>query len=176
MKKTNKFMEKISVSKLGRIALYVCGGVSLVLGIFMIYYSITYLWSYYSSYGMSMSDGILDVIQYVVTSSGTYFGFAILFVVCGVLLKKLDALVPKLVVGEIDMAEKIEVFEKEKADEALEDKQKSEDSRGEDLDGTQDGEEADNDLESDRGEEDEFSDEDKKNAAALETLENQQQS
>ncbi|NBI64705.1 hypothetical protein D3Z38_17095 [Clostridiales bacterium] len=174
MKEKSKLMKKFSIGKIGRIALYVCGGLSLVLGIFMIYYSITYLWNYYSSYGMSMSDGILDVIQYVVTSSGIYFGFAILFVVCGILLKRLDALVPKPAAGEIDVAEKIEVFDKEKAGEAPKDKRESEDSRGEGLDRTQDGEKTDNGSESDGGKADEISDEDKMKTAALETLENQQ--
>ena len=47
----------------GTIILYVLAALSLICAGFMLYYSITYVQSYYESYGMSMSEGITEVIQ-----------------------------------------------------------------------------------------------------------------
>lgn len=72
-----------------------------------------------------MSDGILDVIQYVVTSSGIYFGFAVLFTACGVLLNKLDLLAPKSEAREIETTETPQVSDKEEAGEEKADEEKA---------------------------------------------------
>lgn len=81
-----------SLCKKGVIGLYVCAGLSLVCTLYMLYYSITYVSSYYAGYGMSISEGIKDVVQYVISSTGNYLGFAILFLAAAVILNKVDAL------------------------------------------------------------------------------------
>lgn len=70
--------------------LYIFAAVSLICAGFMLYYSITYVQSYYESYGMSISDGITEVLQYVISGSGIYLGFAVLFWAAGLILAKLS--------------------------------------------------------------------------------------
>lgn len=91
-KKVKANKKRRSLCGKGVIGLYICAALSLICGGYMIYYSITYVQSYYSSYGMSISEGMKDVIQYVISNSSIYFGFAILFFVAGVILKKVDML------------------------------------------------------------------------------------
>lgn len=91
-KKVKANKKRRSLCGKGVIGLYICAALSLICGGYMIYYSITYVQSYYSSYGMSISEGMKDVIQYVISNSSIYFGFAILFFVAGVILKKVDIL------------------------------------------------------------------------------------
>lgn len=71
--------------------LYVFAALSLICAGFMLYYSIQYVRSYYESYGMSMSDGIAEVMQYVISGSGIYLGFAVLFWAAGLILFRLRA-------------------------------------------------------------------------------------
>lgn len=80
------------------VILYVCAALSLICAGFMLYYSITYVQSYYESYGMSMSEGITDVMQYVISGAGTYMGFAVLFWAAGLILTKLKGREPEAAV------------------------------------------------------------------------------
>ena len=84
--------KKRPLSKKVAIGLYVCAGLSLAYGIFMVYYSITYVQSYYEDYGMSISEGIKDVVQYVISSSTSYIGFAILFFAAAMILMRMERL------------------------------------------------------------------------------------
>lgn len=82
------------------VILYVCAALSLICAGFMLYYSITYVQSYYESYGMSMSEGITDVMQYVISGAGTYMGFAVLFWAAGLILTRLRGTEPEAPVLE----------------------------------------------------------------------------
>ena len=95
MKEELKILEEPVKKKLPActVILYVLAAASLICAGFMLYYSITYVQSYYESYGMSISDGITEVIQYVISGSGTYLGFAVLFWAAGLILAKLCRLV-----------------------------------------------------------------------------------
>lgn len=94
MKEELKILEEPVKKKLPActVILYVLAAASLICAGFMLYYSITYVQSYYESYGMSISDGITEVIQYVISGSGTYLGFAVLFWAAGLILAKLSRL------------------------------------------------------------------------------------
>ena len=116
-KKVKANKKKRSLCGKGVIGLYVCAALSLICGGYMIYYSITYVQSYYSSYGMSISEGIKDVIQYVISNSSIYFGFAILFFVAGVILKKVDLLGKQPAEEAAPMLDMLEQKEEEIQDE-----------------------------------------------------------
>jgi len=74
--------------------LYVAAIILLIVGCYMIYTSIAYVISYYSGYGMSVSSGMKDMIQYVITNSLSYFIYALLVFAAGRIYLKLNALVP----------------------------------------------------------------------------------
>ena len=73
----------------GVTGLYICSGISLIGGIFMAWYSLSYVTEYYESYGMSVTEGINDVLQYVLSSSGSFFGFAVLLFSAGIIIRKM---------------------------------------------------------------------------------------
>ncbi len=128
MKDKNRGKKSGGWCKKGVIGLYICTGISLLCGIFMLYYSITYVQSYYEGYGMSISDGIVDVCQYVISSAGIYFGFAVMFFCAAVIIRKMDHLArqtqPEL---EESSLPQLEIQEKEPAAEETSDKEESED-------------------------------------------------
>lgn len=112
--------QRRSLCKKCEIALYVCAGLSFICGIYMLYYSIAYVNSYYSSYGMSMSDGIKDVLQYVVSSTGTYIGFTILFLAAAIILNRVDKISPCVVSPAIKAESQQEIQRREELKAQLE--------------------------------------------------------
>lgn len=88
-KKAVSMNKKLILQQTGVIGLYICSGISLVCGIFMAWYSVSYVMDYYQSYGMSVTEGMSDALQYVLSSSGGCFGFAVVFVSAGIMLQKL---------------------------------------------------------------------------------------
>ena len=75
-------------------ALYVIAIVFLVITAYMIYSSITYISSYFASYGMSITDGLGEAIQYIITSAVPYFVYAMIAFLFAKVLKKLEVLAP----------------------------------------------------------------------------------
>ena len=61
------------------IVMYVAAIVMLVFAAFMIWSSVVYIKSYYSSYGMSISEGLKDAIQYILSNSATWIVYALIF-------------------------------------------------------------------------------------------------
>ena len=59
--------------------MYILAIIMAVFGSYMIYAAIAYIISYYSNYSMSISDGLVDVIQYVISNSAQYFVYALIF-------------------------------------------------------------------------------------------------
>ncbi len=102
----------------GTIILYVLAALSLICAGFMLYYSITYVQSYYESYGMSMSEGITEVIQYVISGSGTYLGFAVVFWAAGLILAKLERLSNRKTRCEAEPEERLTMEELDTAQES----------------------------------------------------------
>ena len=71
--------------------MYIAAIVTLAVGIFLIISAITYISSYYSSYGMSMSSGWKDAVQYVLSNSGSWFVYALIFFTAGRIIARLEA-------------------------------------------------------------------------------------
>ena len=103
---------------------YILAALFFLYGVYMLIYSIDYIQSYEST-------GLIDtqnVIQYVVTSSASYLGFAVLLFAAGSVIRMLKNMQPALIgtiteteeVEETEEAEKIEkTAQAEKAKEAV---------------------------------------------------------
>ena len=103
---------------------YILAALFFLYGVYMLIYSIDYIQSYEST-------GLIDtqnVIQYVVTSSASYLGFAVLLFAAGSVIRMLKNMQPALIgtiteteeVEETKEAEKIEkTAPTEKAEEAV---------------------------------------------------------
>lgn len=103
---------------------YILAALFFLYGVYMLIYSIDYIQSYEST-------GLIDtqnVIQYVVTSSASYLGFAVLLFAAGSVIRMLKNMQPALIgtiteteeVEETEEAEKIEkTAQAEKAEEAV---------------------------------------------------------
>lgn len=103
---------------------YILAALFFLYGVYMLIYSIDYIQSYEST-------GLIDtqnVIQYVVTSSASYLGFAVLLSAAGSVIRMLKNMQPALIgtiteteeVEETEEAEKIEkTAQAEKAEEAV---------------------------------------------------------
>lgn len=103
---------------------YILAALFFLYGVYMLIYSIDYIQSYEST-------GLIDtqnVIQYVVTSSASYLGFAMLLFAAGSVIRMLKNMQPDLIgtiteteeVEETEEAEKIEkTAQAEKAEEAV---------------------------------------------------------
>lgn len=98
---------------------YILAALFFLYGVYMLIYSIDYIQSYEST-------GLIDtqnVIQYVVTSSASYLGFAVLLFAAGSVIQMLKNMQPALI-GTITETEEVEKTEKtaqaEKAEEAEE--------------------------------------------------------
>lgn len=104
---------------------YILAALFFLYGVYMLIYSIDYIQSYEST-------GLIDtqnVIQYVVTSSASYLGFAVLLFAAGSVIRMLKNMQPALIgtiteteeVEETEEAEKIErTAQAEKAEKAEE--------------------------------------------------------
>lgn len=97
---------------------YILAALFFLYGVYMLIYSIDYIQSYEST-------GLIDtqnVIQYVVTSSASYLGFAVLLFAAGSVIRMLKNMQPALI-GTITETEEVEETEKtaqaEKAEEAV---------------------------------------------------------
>ena len=103
---------------------YILAALFFLYGVYMLIYSIDYIQSYEST-------GLIDtqnVIQYVVTSSASYLGFAVLLFAAGSVIRMLKNMQPALIgtiteteeVEETEEAEKAEkTAQAEKAEEAV---------------------------------------------------------
>lgn len=97
---------------------YILAALFFLYGVYMLIYSIDYIQSYEST-------GLIDtqnVIQYVVTSSASYLGFAVLLFAAGSVIRMLKNMQPALI-GTITKTEEVEETEEaekaEKAEEAV---------------------------------------------------------
>ena len=94
---------------------YILAALFFLYGVYMLIYSIDYIQSYEST-------GLIDtqnVIQYVVTSSASYLGFAVLLFAAGSVIRMLKNMQPALI-GTITETEEVEETEEaEKAEEAV---------------------------------------------------------
>ena len=97
---------------------YILAALFFLYGVYMLIYSIDYIQSYEST-------GLIDtqnVIQYVVTSSASYLGFAVLLFAAGSVIRMLKNMQPALIgtITETEEAEKTEkTAQAEKAEEAV---------------------------------------------------------
>ena len=97
---------------------YILAALFFLYGVYMLIYSIDYIQSYEST-------GLIDtqnVIQYVVTSSASYLGFAVLLFAAGSVIRMLKNMQPALIgtITETEEVEETEEAEKaEKAEEAV---------------------------------------------------------
>ena len=87
-------MEKTQKKKAGALSVvcYILAALFLLYGVYMVIYAIDYIQSYEST-------GLIDtqnVIQYVVTSSASYLGFAVLLFAAGHIIRMLKNLPPAL--------------------------------------------------------------------------------
>ena len=103
---------------------YILAALFFLYGVYMLIYSIDYIQSYEST-------GLIDtqnVIQYVVTSSASYLGFAVLLFAAGSVIRMLKNMQPTLIgtiteTEEVEETEEAETIEEtaqtEKAEEAV---------------------------------------------------------
>ena len=103
---------------------YILAALFFLYGVYMLIYSIDYIQSYEST-------GLIDtqnVIQYVVTSSASYLGFAVLLFAAGSVIRMLKNMQPALIgtiteTEEVEETEEAETIEEtaqtEKAEEAV---------------------------------------------------------
>ena len=85
---------------------YILAALFFLYGVYMLIYSIDYIQSYEST-------GLIDtqnVIQYVVTSSASYLGFAVLLFAAGSVIRMLKNMQPALI-GTITETEEVEETE-----------------------------------------------------------------
>lgn len=88
---------------------YILAALFFLYGVYMLIYSIDYIQSYEST-------GLIDtqnVIQYVVTSSASYLGFAVLLFAAGSVIRMLKNMQPALI-GTITETEEVEETEEAK--------------------------------------------------------------
>ncbi|MCB6993630.1 hypothetical protein LI177_09065 [bacterium 210820-DFI.6.37] len=90
------------------VILYICAGISIIIAGLMTYFSLAYVLDYYGSYGMSVTSDLKSVIQYVISGSGTYIGFAVAFWAAGLILNRLDHILDQ---EKEDVSEKFETKE-----------------------------------------------------------------
>lgn len=94
---------------------YILAALFFLYGVYMLIYSIDYIQSYEST-------GLIDtqnVIQYVVTSSASYLGFAVLLFAAGSVIRMLKNMQPALI-GTITETEEVEeTAQAEKVEEAV---------------------------------------------------------
>ena len=94
---------------------YILAALFFLYGVYMLIYSIDYIQSYEST-------GLIDtqnVIQYVVTSSASYLGFAVLLFAAGSVIRMLKNMQPALI-GTITETEEVEETEEaEKTEKAV---------------------------------------------------------
>lgn len=88
-------MKKTQKKKTGVLSVlcYILAALFLLYGIYMVIYAIDYIQSYEST-------GLIDiqnVIQYVVTSSASYLGFAVLLFAAGSIIRMLKSMQPALI-------------------------------------------------------------------------------
>lgn len=88
-------MKKTQKKKTGVLSVlcYILAALFLLYGIYMVIYAIDYIQSYEST-------GLIDiqnVIQYVVTSSASYLGFAVLLFAAGSIIRMLKSIQPALI-------------------------------------------------------------------------------
>ena len=85
---------------------YILAALFFLYGVYMLIYSIDYIQSYEST-------GLIDtqnVIQYVVTSSASYLGFAVLLFAAGSVIRMLKNM-PSALIGTITETEEVEKTE-----------------------------------------------------------------
>lgn len=70
------------------LAFYIIAGIFAAIAIFALVYSIIYLRSYTSAYGMGISDLGLEGVQYVLSACCSYVGFAVVIFGIGKVLSK----------------------------------------------------------------------------------------
>lgn len=70
---------------------YIIAGIFAAIAVFALVYSIRYLSSYATSYGMGISDLGLEAVQYVLSATCTYIGFAAVIFGVGKIISKLTA-------------------------------------------------------------------------------------
>ncbi|MEG2345517.1 MAG: hypothetical protein RSB81_06205 [Anaerovoracaceae bacterium] len=100
------------------IVLYALAVLMGIVGIYMVYYSITYMAGYFASYGMEMKDGIKDMIQYVLSTSLPYFIYGVLFIGMGKILTRLSPCTCKSAAGQTEISKEniVEEIEAPKAE------------------------------------------------------------
>lgn len=86
--------KKRTVKKM-EITLYVLAAISLVCAVLMAIGAISYIHSYYSSYGMSIASGWKDAVQYILNNSGNWVVFTLLFFAAARIVARLDAINPE---------------------------------------------------------------------------------
>ena len=70
---------------------YIIAGIFAAIAVFALVYSIRYLSSYATSYGMGISDLGLEAVQYVLSATCSYIGFAAVIFGVGKIISKLTA-------------------------------------------------------------------------------------
>lgn len=102
---------------------YILAALFFLYGVYMLIYSIDYIQSYEST-------GLIDtqnVIQYVVTSSASYLGFAVLLFAAGSVIRMLKNMQPALI-GTITETEEVEETEEAETIEETEQTEKAEEA------------------------------------------------
>lgn len=102
---------------------YILAALFFLYGVYMLIYSIDYIQSYEST-------GLIDtqnVIQYVVTSSASYLGFAVLLFAAGSVIRMLKNMQPALI-GTITETEEVEETEEAEKAEKTAQAEKAEDA------------------------------------------------
>lgn len=102
---------------------YILAALFFLYGVYMLIYSIDYIQSYEST-------GLIDtqnVIQYVVTSSASYLGFAVLLFAAGSVIRMLKNMQPALI-GTITETEEVEETEEAKTIEETAQTEKAEEA------------------------------------------------
>lgn len=102
---------------------YILAALFFLYGVYMLIYSIDYIQSYEST-------GLIDtqnVIQYVVTSSASYLGFAVLLFAAGFVIRMLKNMQPALI-GTITETEEVEETKKAEAIEETAQTEKAEEA------------------------------------------------
>lgn len=74
--------------------MYIASIIVLAVAVLMIISAITYIKSYFSSYGMSMSSGWKDAFQYILSNSGSWFVFSLFFFAAGRIIARLEQIKP----------------------------------------------------------------------------------
>lgn len=88
-------MEKQKKSAKGRAsglvkALYVIAAILMLVWVYMIIVNIIYIKNYTATYGISVSDMMMDSVQYVITGSISYFIYGVLVFCAGKIIRLLQ--------------------------------------------------------------------------------------